>query len=243
MIAQATAALNYNRQVLAEATVVINENSTAVATSNERIEGARKSIGDARAALHDSAKSQRTIEAEILTAQGDDSPCSKAHIEFNESQQALNEERDRVLSSEEYLKKKADLAKEDGSAAKIAKLRHDSLEDDDHYQAASDRFKAATLVYNRIKSELFKANPEWVKASQESRDARVEENKNTAEATRGAMKRMPAARNLREATEIAAEARMNIAQAESVLRNLKVKIPAAPPGMDYSSAGSASTGK
>jgi hypothetical protein len=237
MIMQAMQSLTWNREVLANAQVVINESSSTVSSETDRIEGARKAMTDARSTAHESTKSQRAIEADILAAQSEDSEYAKANLAFNETQQTVNVERDRVLNSVAYLKQKSLLAKDPESAVKGAKMRQEALGEDIDYQVANDKFKAAALAYSRIKTELFKASPDWAAASQAARDAHGEEGKANSEATRGALKKMPAARNLREANEIAAEAQMNINQALLILRSLNVKVPDAP-AVDYSSPGS-----
>lgn len=220
MMAAAMQQLAYNQQVLAQAEATISEASSELDSAKDQIEGARKSMTDAKTSALDSTKSQKTIEAEILTAQGDDSEYTKANLAFLDAQQVLKEEKERVLTSEDYLKQKASLQKGSDSAIKVAKLQHDALEEDDDYQLANDKFKAATLSYNRIKNDLFKASPEWVAASQAAKEAHAEGSKASGEATRGALKSMPAKRALREAEEAAAVARMNIAQAQAMLNSM-----------------------
>jgi hypothetical protein len=220
MMAAAMQSLAMNQQILTQAEAVISEATAQLSTAQDQLEGARKSIDDAKTSALDSTKSQKTIEAEILTAQGDDSEYSKANLAFLEAQQLVKDEKEGVLTGEDYLKQKSALQKGSASAVKVAQLQKEALEEDDDYQRANDKFKAATLTYNRIKGELFKANPEWVAASQAAREAHSEGSKASGEATRGAMKSMPAKRRLREATEAAAQAKMNIAQAQMVLSSM-----------------------
>jgi len=160
---------------------------------------------------------------------------------MNEAKEAMNESKERVLSSDAYLKKKAELAKESDSGPKIAKMRDTFLEQDDEYMSAMDKHKAAAIVFKRVKENLFKSNADWVAASKAAHDAHSDEIKANSEASRGAMKKMPAMRNLREAQEVADEARANIAAAETVLKSLNAPIPK--PGMGDASYSSASAGK
>ena len=139
---------------------------------------------------------------------------------FHEAQDDLKTAKEQVVSSDEYISQRTAILKEESHAAKLAKFEHDSLMDDPAYQRAHDKQKAAKLVYDRVRSELFKANADWVAATSASKEASEEENKASSEATRGAMKKMPAMRNLREAKAVADDARASIAEAEMVLRSL-----------------------
>jgi chromosome segregation ATPase len=244
MIQQATGQLNTYRQALAAAETEVNSASGDVSAAQGRVEDARKAIQDARASGVESAKSLKTIEAEILAAQTDGSEFSKASLALHEAQDAEKEARERVLDAASYKEKKAALMKvEDERAAKLAKLKSDTLAEDMDYQDTADKLKAAQTKFVRVKTALFKASAEWVSASKASREADGAESKAHDDATRGAMRNMPAKARLREAQEAAAEARAGIAQAEAILRNLNAPIPKPPAGQPSYTSLDSSSGK
>ena len=224
----ATQQLAMGRSMLAQAEAVVNDAQSQVSASNERIEGARRTISESRSGVIESNKSLKTIEADILAAQDENSEYAKASLAFHEAQDQLHEAQERILGSDEYLAKKKELAAatdDPEHATKLASLKHDALNGDPEFQKANDKFKSAKLVYTRVKTDLFKANNDWVAANQSSREASQEEAKASSEATRGAFKKLPAMRTLRKAQEVAAEARVTIAQAEWMLKSLNAPIP------------------
>lgn len=229
MISQLQMQLTQLQQVLASAEMTISDAQSQVSTANDRIEGARKSISDAKSGALESSKSQKSIEAEILSAQSEDSEYAKANLAFLEAQEDLKVAQDRVLASDAYQAEKAAVLKAPDHAAKLSKLQHDALADDPGYMAARDKLKAARVVVNHVKMDLFKANSDWVAATAAAKDAQSEETKANSEATRGAMKKLPAMRNLREAQAVADEARENIAAIQYQLKLLGAQPPKGSP--------------
>jgi chromosome segregation ATPase len=230
MIAQAQQQLAMGQQMLAAAEMAVSEAQSTVSAATDRIEGARKSISDAKSGAAESSKSQKSIEAEILAGQSDNSEYAQASLALLSAQEELKAAQERALGSDEYLAAKAALMKEDNHAGKISKLQHDTLASDDAYSAALDKAKSARLVLNRVKSDLFKANSEWAAAVAANKEAAAEEAKANSEANRGAFKKMPAVRNLREARAAADEAREIVAQAQMTLRMLGAQPAKGMPG-------------
>lgn len=178
--------------------------------------------------MTESARSQRSIEAEILAGQAEDSEYAKANLANHEAQDELKTAQEEALTNEEFQTKRAALLKEEDHGLKIAQLQRETLGNDLAYQKALDKSKAAKLTLQHIKSGLFKENTEWVDAAHAAKERAADETKANNEATRGAFHRMPAVRNLREANAAADKARAVIAQAENVLRSLNAPIPPQP---------------
>lgn len=208
------------QQALSAAQMAISDAEGQVNSANDRIQGARQSIADAKSGALESTKSQKSIEAEILAAQEDGSDYAKANLAFLEAQEEVKAAQERIYSSESYLTQKTIILKEPSHAAKLAKLQHDALADDIGYTTAFEKLKAAKAVINHVKMDLFKANAEWVAATAASKDAQTEETKANSEATRGAFKKLPAMRNLREAQAAADEAREAVATIQYQLKLL-----------------------
>jgi hypothetical protein len=223
MVAAAQQQLAMARQVLAQAEMEANDAQSVINPAQERIEGARKSISDAKSGALESSKTQKSIEAEILGAQSETSDYAKANIAFLEAQDEVKTTTEDALSNDEYLAKKAAISKEDGYAANMTKLRAETLQNDMAYQKAFDKLKASRVVLNRIKMDLFKGSTEWEAAVAANKEHAADETKANQEATKGAFKKMPAVRKLREANAVADEARASIAQAEMMLKSLGAK--------------------
>jgi chromosome segregation ATPase len=235
MIAAAQQQLAMGQQMLSAAETAASEAQSEVSAATDRIEGARKSISDAKSGASESTKSQKSIEAEILAAQSDKSEYAQASLALLGAQEELKSAQERVLSDEKYLANKAGLLKEENHAGKVAKLQRDTLAADTAYSEALDKAKAARLVLNRVKSDLFKANSDWVAAASASKEAAAEESKANIEASKGAFKKMPAVRNLREARAAVEDARAVVADAQMKLRMLGAQPAKGTPTTPYSS--------
>jgi len=239
MIQAAQQQLVMGTQMLAAAESAASEAQSEVSAATDRIEGARKSITDAKSGAQESTKSQKSIEAEILAAQSDGSEYAKASLAFFAAQEDLKSAKERVLSADTYLAEKAKLLKEENHAAKLSKLQRDALNDDDQYVPALDKSKSTSLVLNRIKNDLFKANSDWVAAAAANKEAAAEEAKANVEASKGAFKKMPAVRSLREARAAADEARAVVVDAQMKLRMLGAQPPKGMPTSPYATTSAA----
>ncbi len=235
MITMAQQQLTMAEQALSAAQMEASEAQSQVSAASDRIEGARKSISDAKSGAMESTKSQKSVESEILAGQSENSDYAKASLALLAAQEELKSAKERALSSEEYLAKKSALLKEGNHAAKASKLQHDTLTADDDYSAALDKTKAAGVTLNHIKSDLFKANSDWVAAVSASKEAAVEEAKASNEANRGAFKKMPAVRNLRAANASVEDARLLVQEAQMKLQMLGGQPAKGTPTTPYSS--------
>lgn len=229
--------LTQAQQALSAAQSAIADAEGQVSAANERIQGARQSLTDAKSGALESSKSQKSLEAEILAAQSESSDYAKANIAFLEAQEEVKAAQERVYSSESYQAQKTAILKEPNHAAKLAKLQHDALADDIGYATAHEKLKAAKALVSHVKLDLFKANSDWVAASAAGKDAQSEETKANSEATRGAFKKLPAMRNLREAQAQADEARETIATIQYQLKLLGAQPKAGTPAYTSTSTG------
>lgn len=217
-IAAAQQQLAQGKQALNEAEAAIGKYKDEIATATGDIEGAKKTIDEAKSTTVESRKSLKSIEADILAAQKEDSDYGRANAALTKAQDEVKAAKEAALGGEGYLAQRAAILQEENHAVKLAKYERQTLTDNLDYQRALDRAKSAKAALDRVKTDLFKANADWASATAAAREASAEESKARLTANKGAVKKTPAMRNLKEAEEAAQEARQQIAQATSVLQ-------------------------
>lgn len=217
-ITMAQQQLAQGQAALSEAETAIGKYKEAIATATGDIEGAKKTIDEAKSTTADSRKSLKSIESDILAAQKENSDYARANSAFQKTQDEVKAAKEAALASQGYLTQKAALQNEDNHAVKLAKFERQTLSDNQNYQQALDQAKTAKVNLDHIKNDLFKANSDWVNATAAAHEASAEESKARLTANKGAVKKTPAMRNLRDAEEAAEDARQQIAQATAILQ-------------------------
>ena len=193
-----------------------------------QLESARKSAVDAREALKEAAKASKTasskirkIEESILETQTSDSDYAKALDGVDAARRAMDAELHRILGrpapapDEEESTRLAELAR-------LTPGQRALLNKSETYAEKKTALNDAMKELDRVRSNLFQANDEWKKAREERRLLEQEVSKNE-KTNRGAAQDSSEARgDLRSATQIAASARVTIAQIEARLQSLGV---------------------
>ncbi len=110
------------------------------------------------------------------------------------------------------------LANKKGAA--LVEATNEQLETFPSYAEPNVRLKVAAKELERIKLELFRADPDWKETNQALIDIRHEISVARSEAAAAGFSRAKPLSDYREASQAAAAARAAIAQAEGVLKSL-----------------------
>ena len=210
------------RQVLAAAESQAAMSEKELSVVRERIAAARSEIEAAGSAEREAIAELRELESDIVEAQGADSPLGKAQAAIDDAQVSLDWELHRVLSLPGHTGTPT-AADRSAEARSLSATQRDALRKDVEYQLALERVASAKRNLAQIREDVFKRNPEWVAASKAVTEAHKKESKAKQDGSIGAIRSMPAKRDLRTSQDVAAAARATIAQGEAMLRQLGVK--------------------
>lgn len=210
------------RQVLAAAESQTAMSEQELGAVRERLVAARSEIEAAGSEERKAREELREIESSILSDQGPESPSGKAQAAVDEAQQALDRQLHRLVSLPEHA---AELTAADRSADArlLSASDRGTVRNDAQYQSALGRLTSAKRDFAQIRDDLLKRTPEWIAASKAVAEAHQKESKLKQDGNTGAIRSMPAKRNLRTAQDVAAAARATVVQGEAMLRQLGVK--------------------
>jgi|GEM_PF-7071248 len=228
MIAAAQAQIAQAKQVLAAAEAQAQAAQSKISDSNTRVSTAKSSMDAAKTEERGNNEALRALEAEILAKHGSGSAIGQAHLEYESAAGDMKKAQAAALSSDEFKLRVAAAEAEVEHAQALPKVRKEVLAADTRYQDALERYESTRHKYLRLKAEIIQKDPKWISSAAAIHDAHREESKASAEATKGALAKLPAKYNLRTAVETANMARATILQAEMTLAKLGVK-PTPPP--------------
>ena len=182
------------QQVLAAAEAATGASQAELDAIRKRVSSIREAMDAAEDGEDELREDLREIESRVLKAQGTDSDYGKA-------QKRLEEARDEVAKGH----------------------NEPRVESDPDHLIAEQTIQSARRDIERAKAAALANDSEWKATSQQLREL-VAKNAKVGQSNGGAMGRMSAAHELRDAQEIAANARAVIARGESQLRQLGATI-------------------
>jgi chromosome segregation ATPase len=168
--------------------------------SASQLEEARKKLSDARATLDEAQDDERAaaetlndIEADLVDSQEPDSKVGQAKAKLEEARAAYEKARAGVVSP-----------------------------NNPDYEKAKNDLNAAKREFDKAKAELFEKDEDWVAAKETLREEQADkaDAKKQSDTARGSA---GSAKEMRNASQVAAAARAIIAQGEAKLRALGVK--------------------
>ncbi len=223
MIQAAQANLAAARKAQALAQVQMHEAQGTIDTANARIRAAKSSMDEAKSEEHNSHMSLQEIQARLIEETGPNSEISKAHAALLAAFDEFHDQNKRVLDSDEYKSKVAELTEPEDRLKKLPKVREEVFKSDDQYQSALNRVKEEKVKFGQLRTAMVRSSPEWMAMSEQVREAIKSQNHAEIEAIGGGSAKMRAKYRLRDAQEVYAAATMTINQCEAILRRLGVK--------------------
>lgn len=173
---------------------------------------------DAQSVARHLAKELAEIESDILDEQPADSPFAKAAQRVAALRQKLTQIEEQVLSQEAVARELSTL-----SGAALAERRLGILKTNPDYVAVKAELMEASQAMDRIRRELFQADPDWRETAKALEEAREEEKASELKTRAAGRGKSEADQTAQDAEEAAAAARVAIAQAEAILRAAKTK--------------------
>ena len=228
MIRAAQANLAAATRVAAMAQAQMAEAQPNVDAASDRIRTAKSSLDSAKSNERTAHQSLEAIQADLIEQAGADSEIGKSHADLVAAQENFCHEAKRILESEEYKTKLAEITDGGDRLKKLPEMRDAMLKHDDTYQNALSRLQIEHARFCQLRTEMVRNSPEWTSMSQEVRDALKEQNKAEIEATNGGFAHMKHWYRLHDAKMAYASAQATIAQCQGILRQLGVRPPPAP---------------
>lgn len=236
MIQAAQANLAAARQAQALAQVQMHQAQTKIDSSNDRIRAAKNEMDQGKSDEHTSHLSLQEIQARLIEETGPNSDISKSHGALVAAIDEYDQVYKRVLHSDEYKSKMAELTDPSERLKKLPEVREEVFKHDEDYQNALARVKLKKFKFGQLRTEMVRSSPEWMSMSEQVRDALKSQNHAEIEAIGGGSAKMRAKYRLRDAQEVYAAATMTINQCEAILRRLGVRPPPAQPSPPSASA-------
>jgi hypothetical protein len=167
------------------------------------------------------------IRQRVADANLQGSELWEARVEYESSVAALDKIRTKIYESDKFqlLYEAADGARNRGE--EIEKVMQVCFEDDPQYAAAKAKVLGAKSRYDRLRFELYEAEPDWADAVARARAASAEKNRAATSVKASAVEGGLEASNAKAAARRAAVAQSAAAEAKAKLQQLEKKKPAA----------------
>jgi hypothetical protein len=161
------------------------------------------------------------LKAKIEKFQPDESPLKQAREDYDTAVEELAEVRLDILESDKYLLLYEGALKSRDPAAEIERVTQVCLEDNDEYDDARARVVSAKKLYDKLRYELYEADPDWAAAVERAKGATVARNKAATGVKASAVESGVERTNLREAARLNAAAQAALADAQRDLARLQ----------------------
>jgi chromosome segregation ATPase len=228
MIRMAQANLAAATQMAAQAQLQIAEAQPKVDAATDRIRTSRSSMASAKSNERTAHQSLVAIQADLIEQAGPSSEIGRSHADMVAAQEKFCHEAKRILESDEYKAKVAEITDSGDRLKKLPEMREEMLRHDEAYQRTLSRLQLEHARFCRLRTDMVRNSPEWTSMSQEVRDALKEQNKAEIEATNGGFAHMKHWYRLHDAKLAYASAQATIAQCQGILRQLGVRPPPTP---------------
>jgi hypothetical protein len=189
-----------------------------LAASQSRAMTVRGALEAARMDAEEATRQLRQIEADIVRSQEPDSRYADALKDFEEAEKHYHEVRAHVYETPEYLAKYREAASSPDRATRLPAIRKEAELKDPEYSRAAMQMAIKSQAYERLRMELFQANPDWVATSKAAvearrRQAEAQEHFQSATVSKGIT-----ASNLSKASRDAAAAQQAIAKGSNAIK-------------------------
>jgi len=212
--------------IAADADKVVADNQTKVEIANSRLSNDREAIASARGDGKKASSAMADAEAEMYEQQGADSDVVKAKEQYESARASLQSERERVLKSPEYLAEAAKIAREPERASELPKIQTKYLSADADYQRAYTLWEVARKRFNGEKTEALSHDERWLSASEDKKKSLLAEAKALNDGKSGGLQKLPPKQAMRQAQQVADQARGMATAGRAMLGALGSSMPA-----------------